>query len=187
MKMKISDLKVDEKLQQIDGGQRGVFVLVEKFPSGEDGYLSFVFDDPITNIKKKSENKNFNKTYDLAIFNEVQFANWFMVEIKKDKIIPDRKNFLILRILDQDRWDFVCDKLADVGINSASLNPCIAKDHRCPMYKFLLDEEPDFVKLTEWFSECPNTHYTFKGYEKGNLLLFKKPSKLFDEAYLKLN
>ena len=161
---------------KIKGNQRGVFVIVRKLPSGADDYITFI---------SKNETQRLGMPDgkdDLAIFNEILFANWYLVNLIEELKQGAKGNlsandtFFILEILDQARWDFVRNSILARGDTTAVLNPCIAKDHQCPTYRFNLKDEVDFNNLKEWFSKCPNKHYTIKGYENSGLMLLHKPS-----------
>ena len=144
--------------------KRGVFVLVKKLPSGADSYITFKYKSRVA--------QTITPGFHLAIFNELQFANWYLASYKKEleKDIPSKGQILIMEILDQARWDFVRNKLFADGITIAVLNPCDSKTHQCPTYRFHLDDEADFNNLKEWFSKCPNEHYTLNGQKRDGTL-----------------
>ena len=138
--------------------------------------MSFVINDAIDGVVMKYDPAHYKKTSKLAIFNDVLFANWFLCELFEQKVVPKDDRFLMYKIFDQADWDFIRSKLETQGINSALLNPCIAKDHKCPFYKFSLEEERDFNNLLLWFSKAPNYHYTIKGKGETWTTFFKKPT-----------
>lgn len=164
-----------EKSNPVKGYKRGVFVLLRAFPNQPkiEDFLSFT---PESNTEKA-----FILEPSLTIFNEILFANWYLVnfidELKQHpkENISANDTFFISEVLNQERWDYIIETVTKGGGISAVLNPCIAKDHKCPTYRFFLNEEKYFMKLKNWFSKCPNKHYTVKGHEKNGLLLLEKP------------
>lgn len=108
--------------------------------------------------------------FHLAIFNELQFANWYLVnlkqELKKDNAsnFPADGPFFIMEILDQATWDFVRKVvLADGVAKDAILNPCEGyENHQCPVTPFNLHEYTDFNKLKGTFAKYPNTHFNLE-------------------------
>ena len=105
--------------------------------------------------------------FHLAIFNEVQYANWYLVnlenELKENNTsdFPADGPFYILEILGQTLWDVVRKTvLADSVAKDAVINPCEGNEHhRCPMVPINFDEYADFNKLKEMFVGYPSTHF----------------------------
>lgn len=157
-KLKKKDLEKNKNMPEIKSTKfykRGVFVLVKRLPSGTDSYITFKY--------KSKAAQTITSGFHLAIFNELQFANWYLGSHKKElkKNIPTDGQFLILEILDQSRWDFV---RRTVFINddtkNAILNPCEGnKNHRCPMVIINFNEYADFNKLKKSFAKHPNKHF----------------------------
>ncbi len=144
----------------VTGYKRGVFVLVRKFPSGEDSYITFKY--------RTKTAQMLIGDFHLAIFNEVLFANWYLVnlegELKKDNRsdFPAEGPFFIMEILDQATWDFVRKTVIVDGVaKDAVINPCEGdKNHRCPMMPPLnLDEYANFNKLKEMLAKHPDKHF----------------------------
>lgn len=144
------------------GYKRGVFVLVRKLPSGSDSYITFRF--------KKSLMPNLEPSFYLAIFNELQFANWYLVnlvnEIKNgaSSDMPADGDFSIMEIPSQEIWDVVRKTvLADGFAKDAILNPCEeTSNHRCPRTFVRFSKYEDFNNLKEVFSHYPNQHVTIQ-------------------------
>ena len=163
-------------METIKGSKLGVFALIRKLPSGEEDFIAFM---PQNNTQRMLISKGKEP---LALFNEILFANWYLVNLveeikqKPNSNLSPNDTFFISEIPNQERWDYIRNSVLKSGGTSGILNPCIAKDHQCPSYQFSLDEEKDFNKMKEWFVKCQTRHYTLKGYEKSGLALLKKPS-----------
>lgn len=162
------------------GYKRGVFVLVRKFPSGADSYITFKFKKGLPGLASD---------FYLAIFNELQFANWFLSNLVKElkngakSDMPAEGPFFILEILDQARWDYVRKVvLADGVAKDAMLNPCEETEtHRCPWTLVRFEDYADFNKLNDVFSRYPNQHQALEGVgEKERVILFD-PIKLIQD------
>jgi hypothetical protein len=134
--------------------KRGVFVLTEKLPSGA-GYqqLAFSFDSDA-----KIMGLPVLGQIELAIFNEMMFANWFLVKRVEEGAIPDEPRFLISEIANQKQWDFIKKQMAYSNVSTAVLNPCNIKSHECKIHRFNLEDANDFDGLKEWFSKLPSRH-----------------------------
>lgn len=175
-KKKILDgLRKREEDEPKMGWKRGVFVLTEKLTSGLSQYLSFSFP-----TNKKMLGIPIGGLIELSIFNEMMFANWFLVEWMKDKkFLSDHQDFLISEITNQEQWNSLCSEMSSSNIVTAVLNPCISKNHQCPVYRFNFKDEINFNNLKEWFSKCPNNHYTINigdgALKAESLVLLKKP------------
>lgn len=161
------------------GYKRGVFVLVNKLPSGSDAYLTFKFTDKNTALLAP-------KSY-LAIFNEVQFANWYLGTLKTNTnniSTPDAS--LIMEILDQQRWNFVRQTVfSSEKVEMAVLNPCDeTTTHRCPITFVDFNEYNDFDKLTEVLSQYPNQHIQIQGANPHEAVMFFDPIKFTENKQL---
>lgn len=162
------------------GYRRGVFVLVRKLSSGADSYITFQYRNPTT--------RKIMPGFHLAIFNELQYANWYLVNMKEDmqegagSDMPADGDFFIFQILDQKTWDTVRRVvLADGAATGAIINPCEeTKTHRCPITLVSFDQYTDFNELKEVFSKYPNQHVTIKDERIGpnDSLILKDPTKI---------
>lgn len=160
------------------GYKRGVFVLVRKLPSGSDSYVTFRYK---TNLMPGLE-----PGFYLAIFNELQFANWYLVNMIKaleggaKSDMPADGPFFIFEITNQELWDFVRKVvLADGVATDAILNPCEETEaHRCPRTFVRFDQYADFSNLKEVFSHYPNQHVTIAGFGKNEIIMLADPTKL---------
>ena len=157
--------------------KRGVFVLVRQFSSGADSYITFRYKIGI---------EGFVPSFHLAMFNELQFANWYLVSIvdelekgAKSDILTD-SSFLILEVLNQDLWNSIRKTVINGGIaQNAILNPCEeTKTHRCPRTCVDFNQYADFNKLKEVFSHYPNNHVTLKDSGKNDIMILRDPTVL---------
>lgn len=163
------------------GYKRGVFVLVRKLPSGADSYITFRY--------KKSIPPGLELSFYLALFNELQFANWYLVNLVNElktgakSDMPADGNFSILQISNQEQWDFVRKVvLADGVAKDAMLNPCEETEtHRCPRTWVRFEQYSDFRKLNDVLSRYPNQHITITGVDKNETIVLFDPIKLIQE------
>ncbi len=138
--------------------KQGVFVIVKKLPNGLDSYITFQY--------QGDDARRIIGGYNLAIFNELLFANWYLYKLHDDIQNGTTADFstndtlLILQILDQARWDYVRSSLStDGSTHSAVINPCEGSDdHKCPIFPINLDEYADFNKLKDALEKYPATH-----------------------------
>lgn len=138
--------------------KQGVFVIVKKLPNGRDSYITFQY--------QGEDARRITGGYNLAIFNELLFANWYLNKLHDDIQNGTTADFsikdtlLILQILDQARWDDVHNSvLTDGSTHGAVINPCEgSKDHKCPIFPINLDEYTGFNKLKDALEKYPTTH-----------------------------
>ena len=159
--------------------KRGVFVLVSQSPDGTDSYLSFSYKRPFFGTVP---------SFHLAVFNEIQFANWYLTNLKKELKDGTRSETLvydslfILEIENQAQWDKARKAVLDGGeIKNGILNPCEErKNHRCPITCIYFDEYADFGKLKEDLSRYPNQHIIMvdERVGEGNILILANPTVL---------
>ena len=138
--------------------KRGVFLLITKRPSGHESYISF---------KYKDSTPTFMPDFQLAMFNQLLFANEYLTNLEKvvkegaPSDLPPDGPFFIQQITTQKGWDFARQKVLDDPLTkSGVLNPCDGDgDHRCIIMPIDLNEYADFEKLKDVFAGLPDTHY----------------------------
>jgi len=166
------------------GYKRGVYVLVRKLPSGSDEYITFKYTDGIR--------AKLAPGFHLALFNEILFANWYLVNFVEDlkrgaeSNLPADGTYLILGILDQAKWDFVRQAVATT--KNAILNPCDeTENHRCPITYVDLNEYSDFNKLKNTLARYPDTHINLQieksKLNKDGILILLDPKLRIEKMY----
>ena len=137
--------------------KRGVFILAAELINGGHTYISL--------WKKIFANGGGPH---LAIFNELQLANWYLCKLKDDlkegtSGLDFKSNgfFCIQEITNQEVWNHIRKYLITDNVKTAVVNPCLEKatdTHNCMVRPFDLETFSDFNMIKEWFESLPYTH-----------------------------
>lgn len=132
----------------------GLFAITERLQSGSNCFPCLSFDE-----ERNILGLPVAGPMEFPIFNDLMFANWFLVQCIKEKVIPDdNKKFFITEIANQKQWEVIRDDFIDIGVMTIVLNPCNIKAHKCPSPRFDLKDRDDFKSLVSQILKYTNNH-----------------------------